>query len=177
MGPSLLESISNHLCSHQFAWPRRRADGEYYQVCVHCGAEYTYDWGTMTRVGRVESNNSPSDEPPQHRVRRRSNWVPRARRLKVNLPVQYRQSGEQEWQTGTVVNISQSGLLFEASQMLRHDCDVEMMFEMPEEIAGQPKSKVLCQGYVVRVSSAKGSPTTPTMAAAISGYTFLRNDD
>jgi hypothetical protein len=25
-------------------------DGTYYQVCVHCGAEYGYDWERMQRT-------------------------------------------------------------------------------------------------------------------------------
>jgi hypothetical protein len=37
-------------CSHQFVWPRRSADGRYYQVCRICEAEYEYDWESMQRV-------------------------------------------------------------------------------------------------------------------------------
>jgi hypothetical protein len=177
MGPSLLESIANRLCSHQFAWPRRKADGEYYQVCVHCGAEYNYDWATMTRTDRVESHPSTAETgSTQPRVRRPTNWVPRARRLKVNVPMTYRLPGEEQWQQATILNISKSGLLFEATQLLRHNCGIEMIFEMPEEITGQANTRVLCEGYIARVSFPKGSSTART-AAAISEYTFLRNDE
>ena len=41
-------------CSHEFSWPRRGADGDYYQVCLLCAAEYKYDWATMRRTERVE---------------------------------------------------------------------------------------------------------------------------
>ena len=41
-------------CSHEFSWPRRGADGNYYQVCLLCAAEYRYDWTTMRRTERVE---------------------------------------------------------------------------------------------------------------------------
>ena len=37
-------------CSHLFSWPMKLPDGTYYQVCVHCGAEYGYDWGRMRRT-------------------------------------------------------------------------------------------------------------------------------
>jgi hypothetical protein len=37
-------------CSHRFSWPMKRSDGTYYQVCVHCGAEYGYDWERMRRT-------------------------------------------------------------------------------------------------------------------------------
>jgi hypothetical protein len=38
------------LCSHEFKWPERAADGGYYQSCALCGAEYTYDWNSMRRT-------------------------------------------------------------------------------------------------------------------------------
>jgi hypothetical protein len=177
MGAKLLDAITSRLCSHQFAWPRRRPDGRYYQVCVLCGAEYTYDWNSMTRTGRIEPATA-GQAPAQgsHRSRRRTNWVPRARRLRMNLPLEYRQVGTEKWHTGTVENISQSGVFFRASDVLTHDTDVELVFEMPEEITGQRNSRVLCKGYIVRAirgSAAKGSHSDPGIAAAISGYTFL----
>ena len=41
------------LCSHEFVWPDRAADGGYRQCCVLCGAEYKYDWENMRRLERV----------------------------------------------------------------------------------------------------------------------------
>ncbi len=38
------------VCSHEFFWPRRAADGYYYRVCRRCGVEYEYDWKNMQRV-------------------------------------------------------------------------------------------------------------------------------
>jgi hypothetical protein len=177
MGARILDAITNRLCSHQFAWPRRRPDGHYYQVCVLCGAEYMYDWNSMTRTGRI-APPPPGQAPAHsaHRSRRRSNWVPRARRLRADLPLEYRQVGTEKWLAGTVENISQSGVFFRASEVLSHAPDVELVFEMPEEITGQPNSRVLCKGYIVRairVPAAKGARPQPGLAAAISGYTFL----
>ena len=40
-------------CSHRFSWPMKRSDGTYYQVCVHCGAEYGYDWERMNRTTAI----------------------------------------------------------------------------------------------------------------------------
>ncbi len=177
MGAKLLDAITSRLCSHQFAWPRRRPDGRYYQVCVLCGAEYMYDWNSMTRTGRIQPL-ATGQAPAQtgHRSRRRSNWVPRARRLRADLPLEYRQAGSDKWHIGTVENISQSGVFFRATQVLSHDTDVELVFEMPEEITGQLNSRVLCKGYIVRAIRgpvSKGSRPEPALAAAISGYTFL----
>ena len=42
-------------CRHRFTFPRTPVNqhtkrrGEMYQVCVRCGAEFPYDWETMTR--------------------------------------------------------------------------------------------------------------------------------
>jgi hypothetical protein len=40
-------------CAHQFSWPLKSSDGSYYQVCVHCGAEYGYDWQRMKRTKAI----------------------------------------------------------------------------------------------------------------------------
>src|SRR6266513_514065 len=53
-------------CSHEFLWPRRAADGHYYQVCLLCGAKYKYDWKSMQRIERTDSDvgtNSASGSP------------------------------------------------------------------------------------------------------------------
>jgi hypothetical protein len=174
MSSKLLDAITSRLCSHQFAWPRRRSSGDYYQVCLLCGVEYMYDWGSMTRTGRIEPAVPNGDSVyGNHRTRRRANWTPRARRLKVNLPVSYRQSGTEQWHAGTVENVSQSGVFFEGTELLPQDTDLELIFEMPEEITGQVNSRVLCRGYVVRAASRNGRPNQFTLAAAISGYSFL----
>ena len=49
-------------CSHQFVWPRRSADGRYYQVCRICQAEYEYDWESMQRVQHREDAGIPDGE-------------------------------------------------------------------------------------------------------------------
>ena len=41
------------VCTHEFFWPLRAADGRYYQVCRICGVKCEYDWMTMERVGGV----------------------------------------------------------------------------------------------------------------------------
>src|SRR5439155_22965708 len=41
---SLLRSVFNHHCSHQFSWPQRRSEGGHYQICIRCGDQYVYDW-------------------------------------------------------------------------------------------------------------------------------------
>src|SRR5207245_9831764 len=64
--PTSTDSSYARLCSHEFLWPRRAADGHYYQVCLLCGAKYKYDWKSMRRIERTDSDvgtNSASGSP------------------------------------------------------------------------------------------------------------------
>ena len=54
MPQKIMDVLMLGRCSHEFSWPRRAADGDYYQVCLLCAVEYKYDWTTMRRTERVE---------------------------------------------------------------------------------------------------------------------------
>jgi len=89
MPQKLLDVFMLGRCAHEFSWPRRSADGSYYQVCLVCAAEYKYDWKTMRRTERVET--SPAEPATKRRSHtKKPTWVPRARRLKLDGPVRYR---------------------------------------------------------------------------------------
>lgn len=54
------------LCTHEFFWPLRAADGRYYQVCRRCGAQCEYDWTSMHRVdGGPEAALAPGVPGPK----------------------------------------------------------------------------------------------------------------
>lgn len=165
----LLSSVLHYSCSHEFSWPRRLSNGNHYQVCLRCGDQFAYDWESMSRGERISVEGTEqittSPEP------RRYAWVPRARRIRTNGPILYRPSGTTEWQAGTMGNISQSGVSIESNQLLPDNTDVEMIFEMVQEISGQPNSRVFCRGYVTRSGFTRSGRVV--LAAAISGYTFL----
>ena len=144
-------------CSHEFSWPRRGTDGDYYQVCLLCAAEYKYDWATMRRTERVEHTKPETGIRRSHTREKRPSWVPRARRLKLDIPLRYRVNKTSTWYEGIIENISQSGVLFNGPQQLPVNALIEMVFEMPEEISGQKNSNVVCQGRVMR---AKDAPQT-----------------
>src|SRR6202011_6366729 len=61
MPQKLLDVLMLGRCSHEFSWPRRGADGEYYQVCLLCAAEYKYDWTTMRRTQRVDRSQTSGE--------------------------------------------------------------------------------------------------------------------
>lgn len=162
-------------CSHEFSWPRRAADGHYYQVCLVCAVQYKYDWKTMRRVERVEQlpEEATTASRRSRSHTRKPSWVPRARRLKLNSPVRYRVKNLGTWFEGTIDNLSQSGVLFHGSEALPDNTLVEMVFEMPEEISGQKNSNVLCQGRIIRTREAKDTDAGSGLAASILDYKFL----
>ena len=148
-------------CSHEFSWPRRAASGEYYQVCMLCATAYQYDWKTMRRGDRVEEPVTETTTVRRRSGKKQPTWTPRARRLKVNLPVRYRGKNLSTWYEGSIQNISQSGLMFWGPQQLPANALIEMIFEMPEEIPGQKNSSVLCQGRIVRAKDTVKAAITP----------------
>ena len=141
-------------CSHEFSWPRRAANGEYYQVCLLCATAYQYDWKSMRRGSKVDVPAADTTNTPRRSGQKKPTWTPRARRLRSDLPVRYRGKNLSTWYEGTIQNISQSGVLFEGHQQLPANALVELIFEMPEEISGQKNRNVLCQGRLIRIKDA-----------------------
>src|ERR1700732_2505437 len=109
MPQKLMDVLMLGRCSHEFSWPRRSADGDYYQVCLLCAVEYKYDWKTMRRIERVEhvALDSAGTGRRERSYSRKPTWVPRARRLKLQLPARYRVKNLGSWCEGIVQNLSQ----------------------------------------------------------------------
>jgi hypothetical protein len=182
MPQKLLDVLMLGRCSHEFSWPRRGSDGDFYQVCLVCAAEYKYDWKTMRRTERVEPTPQDASEPSHIRRRsshtRKPTWVPRARRLKLDTPVRYRVKNLGSWYEGVISNLSQSGVLLQGPQRFPNNTLVEMVFEMPEEISGQKNSTVLCQGRIIRTKEAQETQRdaeTTGLAASILDYKFVHS--
>ena len=114
MSQKLLDVLTLGHCSHEFSWPRRSADGHYYQVCLHCASAYNYDWKAMRRTKRVDPSAEAEISPTQRKwgQGRKPTWVPRARRLKLQAPLRYRAKYQTTWYEGTIENLSQSGVFF-----------------------------------------------------------------
>ena len=174
--PQILDVLMLGRCSHEFSWPRRAANAEYYQVCLLCGAEYKYDWKTMRRIERVEHSMPAPTVAGSRSHSKKSSWVRRARRLKLQIPLRYRVRNLGTWSEGKIENISQSGVLFQGPEALPLNGLVEMVFEMPEAISGQKKSKVLCQGRIIRSKESRDPAKLIVLVAAILDYKFLHQD-
>ena len=102
----------------------------------------------------------------------------RARRFNLHLPLQYRPVGEKSWRPGTTENISRSGLLFQAQELLLPHAQLEISLVLPTEIAGLAATEVICRGEVVRSVEAQaqgkgqGQGVSPALAAKILQYHF-----
>jgi len=180
MAQKILDVLMLGRCSHEFSWPRRGADGDYYQVCLLCAAEYKYDWTTMRRTERVEHAKPETGIRRSHTREKRPSWTPRARRLKLDVELRYRVNSTSTWYEGSIENLSQTGLLFQGPQPLPVNALIEMVFEMPEEISGQKNRNVVCQGRVIRSRDKQAkekqeseAESTGLLAASIVDYKFI----
>jgi len=73
-------------------------------------------------------------------------------KLKTPLRVRVWKSLQPE-QAGESVNVSQRGIYFATNSALREGETVEVLFDMPGEIIGEPTSEWRCTGHVVRVEA------------------------
>ena len=96
----------------------------------------------------------------------------RAQRFNLHLPLRYRKVGEQSWRNGTTENISRSGLLFQAEEMLQPSVQLEINLVLPAEIAGLSPTEVVCRGEVVRAIQPGDPKLSPALAAKILQYHF-----
>jgi len=109
---------------------------------------------------------------PLRATRARENPPARAQRFHLHLPLRYRRLGEKDWHVGTTENISRSGMLFQADELLQPSSQLEINLVLPQEIAGLSSTEVVCRGEVVRTVERNGDTLTPALAARILQYHF-----
>lgn len=148
MGRTLSEVLPLFACAHEFSWPRKTTSGDYYQVCLRCGAEYGYDWNTMRRTEKVGRSTAVQTRGQMNRAA--AGWKPRSRRIHMEMPILYRAAAGDPWIEGTIRNVSQSGVYFTTAAAMPATSRLEVIFTMPQEIAGQPEAKVLCRVDISR---------------------------
>ncbi len=96
----------------------------------------------------------------------------RAQRFQLHLPLKYRRLGEKGWHEGKTRNISRSGMLFEAEELLQENVVLEINLVLPAEIAGLSPTEVVCRGEIVRTVQPNGGAIPPEVAARILQYHF-----
>ncbi len=96
----------------------------------------------------------------------------RAQRFQLHLPLKYRRLDEEKWHDGQTKNISRSGLLFQAEDLLQPNVVLEINLVLPAEIAGLSATEVVCRGEIVRTVQSVGAEMPPALAARILQYHF-----
>jgi CheY-like chemotaxis protein len=96
----------------------------------------------------------------------------RAQRFNLQLPLRYRLVGDLDWHAGTTENISRSGVLFRAEEMVQPAAQLEISLVLPAEIAGLASAEVICRGEVVRAMEPEQPSVSPALAAKILQYHF-----
>lgn len=93
--------------------------------------------------------------------------VPRAPRFAIPLWMLYRAAGESGWRAGRTENISRTGVLFTAEQLIERDSAIEMLLAMPSAVAGDRAGTAMCRGRIVRAVAPANAGERPGLAAAI----------
>jgi DNA-binding response OmpR family regulator len=101
----------------------------------------------------------------------------RAKRFSLQLPLKYRPLGEQDWHSGTTENISRSGMLFRAEELISPNVQLEINLVLPREIAGLSAAEVVCRGEIVRSVEGTEPTMSPAIAAKILQYHFQHGMD
>jgi hypothetical protein len=78
-------------------------------------------------------------------------YFPRADRLRLEIPITYRQQGDEEWFVSHVVNVSESGVLFGPTG-LKPGAVVDVIIAPPVPVGSRVPGPHMCAGTVVRTT-------------------------
>jgi hypothetical protein len=77
--------------------------------------------------------------------------LPRATRVPLPIPITYRRVGEDVWFQSTIVNLSESGVLFGPAE-LQPGAQVEIILSPPIQVGSMATGKQMCAVEVVRAT-------------------------
>jgi hypothetical protein len=89
--------------------------------------------------------------------------IPRATRFPLKLRVRYRVSGTTPWNKGHTIDISRTGVLFQAEQ----DVGLRTVLEMRIAAPSFAKLTLVCHGHVIRKQEPDCPQARPVLAALI----------
>jgi hypothetical protein len=95
----------------------------------------------------------------------------RANRYPLGLPLRYRPAGEARWLAATTLNVSHTGVLFQARELLPDQAPVQLEIDLPGDEDG--RAQVVTGGVVARVAPAPEG-TGGEVAVALDGYELVR---
>jgi hypothetical protein len=94
----------------------------------------------------------------------------RAPRYPIRTTMLYRVPGSKQWRQGRTENISRSGVLFRTDHQMSLEAPIDMLLELPVEVAGGRNASVVCRGRVVRLEGVPDDDTERAVAATITNY-------
>ena len=98
----------------------------------------------------------------------------RAQRFALEVPVRYRPVGDPLWREGQTENISHTGVLFRAEELLQVDLPIELRVALPVDTAERSRSEVFCHARVVRTVPPAPADARPRLAVSLEDYEFIR---
>jgi len=102
--------------------------------------------------------------------------IPRAPRYRVGISLRYRPIGEAVWRDAKSENISRTGVLFQSNAPLSRDTLIELMLEMPAEMASST-GMLIRRGRIVRGVPPSPLEDQPAYAAAAFEYEYWAPPD
>jgi PilZ domain-containing protein len=95
----------------------------------------------------------------------------RPARFPIRTEIRYRPEGTKEnWHMGETENISRSGVLFNASDLLAVNTELNLSFPLPTQIGSEAGAIVLCRGHIVRTILPPATDQQGAMAVTFSDY-------
>ncbi len=125
-----------------------------------------------TGIGLMSYMSLNDSESPKSSDQQSAGLKPRAQRFPIVTPLLYRESGRPDWNEGTTINISSSGILFSCTSTLQPSTMLEMQIIFPSEITGGIPASVTCVGPVIRTVPQSSPDSLPAQATAILHYRF-----
>ena len=144
------------------------ASGSVWLHCNLCGHLWRRLDPELNAFSLILASHVTGARPMQEK--RPPSGLPRASRFVVRLPVRYRTAGDLDWRVGFTVNISRSGVLFRPERVVEPKTPIDMILVLPGGVAGEPPSRLRCQGEVVRTTPAAEADVPPSVAAAVDDY-------
>jgi hypothetical protein len=96
--------------------------------------------------------------------------VEREARFVVVTPLLYRPTGTLNWYKGAIRNVSPSGVLFRAEELVPMGSAIELSFSLPAETGSKRRIQIFCWAKVARTVMPVRGDTSPSLAAKIVRY-------
>lgn len=93
-------------------------------------------------------------------------------RFPIRTSFRYRESGALAWRQGITIDISRSGVLFQAEHMIAPRTILAMRISFPSEMTGGAAASLSCCGSVVRCEAAESPSRQVILAACFFNYRF-----